>query len=121
MTENEAIEENCECRSENGNCLVIGGFCTSVPKEYCSMAIELQQYRSIGTVQECREAREKQKEKKPKHSGCYDNERVWHEWNGIDGKPYELCSNCGTNLCCEMPYDKKPKYCNECGQKLDWS
>lgn len=82
---------------------------------------EVLQYHSIGTVEECREAIEKQKEKKSKHSGCYDNEGVWHEWNGINGKPYELCPNCGTNLCCEMPYDKNPKYCNECGQKLDWS
>lgn len=82
---------------------------------------EIQQYRAIGTVEECREARERQRGKKPKHQGCYDNNRVWHEWNGINGKPYELCPNCEANLCCEMPYDRKPKYCDKCGQKLDWS
>lgn len=66
-------------------------------------------------------ALDKQIPKKPKHQGFYDNEGVWHEWNGINGRPYELCPNCETNLCCEMPYDKKPKYCKDCGQKLDWS
>lgn len=65
-------------------------------------------------------ALDKQIPKKPKHDGCYDADGVWHEWIGVNGKPYELCPNCETNLCCEMPYDKKPKYCKECGQKLDW-
>lgn len=66
-------------------------------------------------------AMKKQIPKKTKHEGCYDSDGAWHEWNGINGRPYELCPNCETNLCCEMPYDKKPKYCKECGQKLDWS
>lgn len=26
---------NCRNRHENGNCLSVGGFCTSVPDEYC--------------------------------------------------------------------------------------
>lgn len=64
---------------------------------------------------------EKQIPKKPKHNGVFDEKGVWHEWNGVNGRPYELCPNCGTNLCCEMPYDRKPKYCSNCGQKLDWS
>lgn len=38
-----------------------------------------EKYRAIGTVEECREAREKQIPKKPKHNGCYDNDGVWHE------------------------------------------
>lgn len=64
---------------------------------------------------------EKQMPKKPVHDGCFDSERMWHEWNGVNGRPYDLCPNCNTNLCCEMPYDNKPNYCSRCGQKLDWS
>lgn len=66
-------------------------------------------------------ALEKQIPKKPVHDGCFDSEGMWHEWNGINGRPYDLCPNCNTNLCCEMNYDNKPKYCKHCGQKLDWS
>lgn len=67
------------------------------------------------------QALEKQIPKKPVHDGCFDSEGIWHEWNGVNGRPYDLCPNCNTNLCCEMPYDNKPKYCKHCGQKLDWS
>lgn len=66
------------------------------------------------------QALEKQIPKKPVHDGCFDSEGMWHEWNGINGRPYDLCPNCNTNLCCEMHYDNKPKYCKHCGQKLNW-
>ena len=66
-------------------------------------------------------ALEKQIPKKPVHDGCFDSEGMWHEWNGVNGRPYDLCPNCNTNLCCEMPYGNKLKYCKHCGQRLDWS
>lgn len=65
-------------------------------------------------------ALEKQIPKKPVHDGCFDSEGIWHEWKGVNGRPYDLCPNCNTNLCCEMPYDNKPKYCKHCGQRLDF-
>ena len=67
------------------------------------------------------QALEKQIPKKPVHDGCLDNDGVWHEWKGVNGRPYDLCPNCNTNLCCEMPYDNKPNYCSKCGCRLDWS
>ena len=45
------------------------------------------------------QALEKQIPKKPVHDGCFDSEGMWHEWNGINGRPYDLCPNCNTNLC----------------------
>ena len=90
----------------------------------CKLAIkameEVRQYRAIGTSEECRAAVEKQTAKRALHQGCYDKNGEWHGWNGINGKPYELCPNCRANLCCETPLDIKPKYCKNCGQKLDW-
>ena len=82
---------------------------------------EVQQYRAIGTPEELQTAMEKQMPKKSVHDGCFDSEGIWHEWNGVNGRPYDLCPKCNTNLCCEMPYDNKPKYCKHCGQRLDWS
>ena len=60
MTEQEAIEELKCYRAQSG---------TSYPEEI-EVAIkaleEIQKYREIGTVEECRKAVEKQKAKKPK-------------------------------------------------------
>lgn len=39
-------------------------------------------------------AMEKQIAKKPVHDGCLDNKGIWHEWNGVNGRPYDLCPNC---------------------------
>ena len=69
-------------------------------------------------------ALEKQIAKKITHPGCYDNEGVWHTWNGIDGVPYDLCPNCKINLCTDGVFGRDKngmKYCENCGQKLDWS
>lgn len=44
--------------------------------------------------------------------------------NGINGVPYDLCPNCKTNLCTDgfLGRDKKRiNYCENCGQRLDWS
>lgn len=122
MTENEAIKE-IKCWTET--LLSVGSRCTTETAEAQEMAIkaleEVQQYRKIGTPEECRAAVEKQTARRSLHQGCYDKDGVWHEWNGINGKPYELCPSCGVNLCCMMPINKKPNYCKECGQKLDWN
>ena len=73
---------------------------------------ELQQYREIGTVEECREAVEKQKPKE-----------IYHQkWNGIDGVPYDLCPTCENNLCTTGVFARnKMNYCEKCGQKLCWN
>lgn len=81
----------------------------------CEMVISKECYKTIIAVLE------KQIPKKSVHDGCFDKDGVWHEWNGVNGRPYELCPCCGKNLCCEMPYDPKPNYCLWCGQKLKWS
>ena len=77
-------------------------------------------YEAIGTPEECRAAMAKQAAKRALHQGCYDKNGEWHEWNGINGKPYEVCPSCKVNLCCETSLDIKPKYCKNCGQKLNW-
>jgi len=60
---------------------------------------EIQQYRAIGTPEECRAAVEKQKPKKPVMDGycCFES--------------YE-CPTCHHDISNEQ------KYCDKCGQKL---
>ena len=73
---------------------------------------------------ENRSAIEKQIPKKIIHPGGYDNYGIWHTWNGIDGVPYDLCPSCGTNLCTDGVFGRdknRIKYCENCGQKLDWT
>lgn len=68
-----------------------------------SILEELIQYRSIGTVEECRAAVEKQRAKKPILSApC----------KSIN---YYLCPNCGKILPINKPF------CSECGSAVDWS
>ena len=77
---------------------------------------EIQQYREIGTVEECREAREKQIPKQPKDS--LKIEPVIDE-NGAyvdaDVTVYLLCPNCGEMVGIDENVDK---FCHECGQAI---
>ena len=68
---------------------------------------ELEQYRALGTVEELKEAMEKQVAKKIK---------VCKTPNTSFGKTrtYYTCPNCGAKMCCDW------KHCFECGQALKW-
>lgn len=60
----------------------------------------LEEYIKIGTVEELREVREKQKAKKP-----------------LANKYYYFCPNCGTR----RSIKQKHRFCHDCGQAIDWS
>ena len=74
-------------------------------KEAVQMAIkaleEIQQYRAIGTLEECRAAVEKQKAKRP-----LKKEKL----------PFTLY----TCPVCALGLHTNVNYCDECGQKLRW-
>ena len=89
---------------------------------------EIQQYREIGTVDECREAREKQIPKRPvwkKGSSviCKDyadghgevEENKWADW---------VCPNCGwfvgEQYIPRRRNQQKSNYCSRCGQAIQW-
>lgn len=76
-----------------------------------TMIEELQQYRAIGTVEECRAAVEKQTARRPDYEGdgYADGHLVYDTW---------ICPCCGKHY--EVDYDNY-NYCPDCGQKLDWS
>ena len=72
---------------------------------------EVEQYREIGTPEECRAAAEKQIAKKPdfEGDGYADGHLVYDTW---------ICPCCGKHY--EVDYDDYD-FCPNCGQKLDWS
>lgn len=66
---------------------------------------EIQQYRAIGTVEECREAVKKQKLKKP----------VKDKYN------HNCCPNCGWIVSGEGGYGEEfCPHCENCGQAIWW-
>lgn len=74
---------------------------------------QLAEYEKIGTVEECREAREKQRGKKPIMKPFYEDME----------EEYLCCPACGDVLTDRIPFDNKDFYfhCLNCGQFLDWS
>ena len=113
MTEQDAIKDleiSCKClRDAINNENIANGYELKPRLDVFEMSIQ---------------ALEKQIPKKITHPGCYDNDGVWHTWNGIDGVPYDLCPSCKTNLCTDGAFGrdkKRMKYCENCGQKLDWT
>lgn len=111
MTENEAIKKV----KEFGLYHAIGdlSYSTLTVKAF-EMAIkaldEIRQYRTIGTVEECRAAVKKQTATKP---------HIWGDGYDDEGNIiYDMydCPNCGKSY--EIDYQDY-KYCPECGQKLE--
>lgn len=67
---------------------------------YAVKMTDLEDYQRIGTLEEVREAVEKQKKKKPRASNqCY------------------VCPRCGLVTSLKI----KHNYCDACGQHIDWS
>lgn len=75
-------------------------------------AAELDEYRAIGTVEECRAALERQQAKKPSEQSCAE-------------KTHYKCPDCGYVL--QTVYadgyrlGNQTKFCEMCGQAIDWS
>ena len=121
MTENEVLiktpEEAIETIKSN---MPTSGY--QMLRESLDMAIialkEIQQYREIGTAEECREAMEKQKPKAPKDSikikPVIDENGAYVD---ADVTVYLLCPNCGEMVGIDENVDK---FCHECGQAIQW-
>lgn len=123
MTENEIIEFmkrylDAECYTDkcvNAHIIAINALeevqkyrAIGTPEElqdmksnYFEALSDWRQYRKIGTLEECRTAREKQIPKKPDFT---------------EDKTFALCPCCNSKGLLN-----KQKYCDNCGQKLDWS
>ena len=105
MTENEAIEAlKLEGGLEiTGRPIRVAQFFEGIDTAIKALE-EVQQYRTIGTPEECRKAMEKQIPQKPSNES-------------LDGLNYfPICPSCNQGL----DEDERESFC-ECGQRLDWS
>lgn len=66
---------------------------------------EVEQYIALGTVEELKEAREKQVAKKPR----------------TDDEDWLCCRNCNETFSLFNFLNKRNRYCGNCGTKIDWS
>ena len=114
MTENEKLKAAIHCLGYNAEqevceecpaCLDGWIACKEVARYGMRALEELQNYRKIGTVEECREAVEKQKPMKP--------DEVDYDFN------YYKCQVCGGYIWSTDNVNKH-RYCLECGQKIEW-
>ena len=106
---NNKLCDNCDLCYAQGNA---GEHIKSI--EIAIQALEeVQKYREIGSIEECRAAREKQIAKKPIMKPYFDDME----------EEYLCCPTCGEILTGRIPLDNKDFYfhCLNCGQKLDWS
>lgn len=119
MTENEAIKEletsidlakMCTQNYERKN--EIQGY-----KMAIQALEEVQKYRKIGTVEECREAVEKQTEKKPEFVDTRFMNNGKHISDGCQLQKCYKCPNCNQHIF--HVWDDE-LYCKYCGQHIDW-
>lgn len=117
MTENEAIEvlkgfgekrieftiNKLMTISENFQKEVFDRFTNSIEMALSALE-EIQQYRAIGTVEECRETRERQRAKEPVNLEYVRGDYSW----------MRECPCCGAYV------SEKKEYCLICGQHLNW-
>lgn len=101
MTENQAIKILQEEKSWESDDRKIDAFIMAI-----DALKEIQQYRAIGTPEECRAAVEKQKKVKPTiiNNGIMLNFK---------------CPRCGIERL--VGRNAREDYCGECGQLWDWS
>lgn len=105
MTENEAIEKIKDL-SDMG----VQSY-RDAKKMAISALKEIQRYREIGTVEECREAVEKQKPKKPILINYKDYADKIDNAEFLEGS--WCCPNCKTVM-------RSGGYCKRCGQAISW-
>ena len=92
---------------------------------------EIQQYRSIGTVEECREARERQSAKKP--NLCMNEvSGMFVDYADGHGEYKTQMNNWWRCPCCNKVVgqrvithghihdQRKKKFCEKCGQAISW-
>ena len=89
-----------------GRAVGVAGFIDGINTAISAMQ-ELQQYRAIGTLEECREAMELQQAKRPLLGGNPD----------MPDTDIFICPACSGVVGID---EERAAYCADCGQAIDW-
>nr|DAI19402.1 MAG TPA: DNA-directed RNA polymerase subunit [Caudoviricetes sp.] len=114
MTENEKAIEQLERISKN---LVLIGEVEDWTEVAIQALEEVQKYRKIGTVEECREAVEKQTAKRPEFVDTRFMNNGKHIYDGCQLQKCYKCPNCNQHI---FHVCDDELYCKYCGQHIDW-
>ena len=121
MTENEAIARFKSCQDNFGKCEKCRFYSCCGIYDMEDTAInaleEVQQYSQIGTVEECREAVEKQTAKRPEFVDTRFMNNGKHISDGCQLQKCYKCPNCNKHIF--HVWDDE-LYCKYCGQHIDW-
>lgn len=95
----------CEYRHDNGNCLKVGGFCTSVNDKYCSKTLNLNNSQDLDVQIAIEEeaiciAKEE----------CHENDVAYHEAILVSLKELKRIRESASNDVCEWYVDNKGNY-----------
>lgn len=121
MTINESIQNLKEIldectESEDAVCYITNVDATALEMSIKALG-EIQQYRKIGTVEECRKAVEKQIAKKPEFVDTRFMNNGKHISDGCQLQKCYKCPNCNKHIF--HVWDDE-LYCKYCGQHIDW-
>lgn len=112
----EKLEDKCaECK--------MGRFVCDILNQY-NKVNDFTNSQCAKLLEQMHELEERDTAKKPKKYGVTDSQGVFYPLVGVDGVPYDLCPNCDSNLCTTGMFRRskeRMKYCEKCGQRLDWS
>lgn len=128
ITELKAVAEN----HKNDKLFTFQTNITAMCRDIIPKLEQLAEYEAIGTAEECREAREKQKPKKPnlcmnEVSGMFVDYADGHGEYKTQMNNWWRCPCCNEVvgqrvIVHEHIHDqRKNRYCENCGQAIDWS
>lgn len=88
--------QHCPMRTHVGNCLIIGGFCTSIREDICDA---LHKAFQMGARSRAKEGEWINKQEKYQMAECSNCKKItMHEMWGDKLVYYDYCPNCGAKM-----------------------
>lgn len=111
--------QKCKWRHENGNCLLVGGFCTAVPDDLCKAVHEAYEQGRTDALLDCKNGNKKEPMKDtPPKSEPHALHACWQYYGRRPNEIDYICTYCGHIHRRKRPLGFMPNFCPECGAKM---